>query len=111
VAEVVEVHRRDDGVAVCESALGVEVLAEAGAHEVEGAQPVDLAGRQLALAVDDAHVDLHAVLVFRQLADAVVELEEGADDDQPLARGLDEFFEIVVGRAGVQELCHRCLSL
>ena len=33
-----------------------------------------------------------------------------ADDDQPFARGLDKFFEVVVGRAGVQELRQRCFS-
>jgi len=45
------------------------------------------------------------------LADAIVELEEWADDDQPLCGRLDQLFKVVVRRAGVEELRHRCLSV
>jgi hypothetical protein len=66
---------------------------------------------QFILAVDDPHVDLEAVFVLKQFLDAVVELQKGTDENQPILGGFDEFFEKVIGGAGIQELRHECFSL
>jgi len=60
----------------------VQVFAEAGADVGQAAQPFNLLRLQLAFAVDDTHVDLQPVFVGQQLFHAVVELEEGADQDE-----------------------------
>lgn len=101
LAELVEVEAGDNGQLFVEIALGVQVLAEAGAHVGQLAQPADFLRLKLALAVDDAHVDLQPVLVGQQLLDAVVELEVGADEDQPVLGVLDQLFEEVIRRTGV----------
>ena len=73
-------------------------------------EPFNLLRLQLAFAVDDAHVDLQAVLVLQQLFHAVIELEEGADQHQPVLGAFDEFFQEVIGGGGVEKLCHSALQ-
>jgi len=66
---------------------------------------------QLAFAVDDAHVDLEPVFVLQQLFHPVIELEEGADQHQPVFRAFDEFFEEVIGCRGIEKLSHVALDV
>lgn len=106
LAELVEVQAGDDGVGLVQVALGMQVFAKAGADIALRLEPFNFLGLQLALAVDDAHVDLQAVLVFQQLFHAVIELEKGADQHQPVLGALDEFFQEVIGGGGVEKLGH-----
>ena len=84
----------------------MQVLAEAGADVGLAAQPLDFMGLQLALAVDDAHVDLQAVLVRQKLFHAVIELEEWADQDQAIGCAFDQLFQVVVGAGGGKKFGH-----
>lgn len=110
LAELVEVQAGDDGVGLVQVALGVQVFAEAGADIALRFQPFNFLRLQLAFAVDDAHVDLQAVLVLQQLFHAVIELEEGADQHQPVLGAFDEFFQEVIGGGGVEKLGHSALQ-
>ncbi len=110
LAELVEVQAGDDGVGLIQVALGMQVFAKAGADIGLRFEPFNFLRLQLAFAVDDAHVDLQAVLVFQQLFHAVVELEEGADQHQPVLGTFDEFFQEVIGGGGVEKLCHSALQ-
>ena len=56
------------------------------------------------------HVNFQAVLVSEKLFHSVVELQEWADQDEPVFGVFDQLFEEVICRAGVQELCHEELS-
>ena len=58
------------------------ILLEAGADVSQATQPFNFLRLQLALAVDDAHVDFQPVLVCQQLFHAVIEFEERADQNQ-----------------------------
>ena len=100
LAELIQVQAGDDAHLFVHVALGVQVAAEAGADVGQAAQPFDLLWLQLALAVDDAHIDLQAVLVRQKLLHAVIEFEEGADQDQAVGGAFDQFFEVVVGAGG-----------
>ena len=84
LTELVEIEAGDNAHLLIEIALGMEVFAKAGADIGELFEPADLFRLQLAFAIDDPHIDLEAVLVGEQLLDPVVELEEGADQDQTL---------------------------
>lgn len=106
LAELVEVQAGDDGVGLVQVALGMQVFAKAGADIALRFEPFNFLRLQLAFAVDDAHVDLQAVLVLQQLFHAVVELEKGADQHQPVLGALDEFFQEVIGGGGVEKLGH-----
>lgn len=106
LAELVEVQAGDDGVGLVQVALGMQVFAKAGADIALCLEPFNFLRLQLALAVDDAHVDLQAVLVLQQLFHAVIELEKGADQHQPVFGTFDEFFEKVIGGGGIEKLCH-----
>lgn len=106
LAELVEVQAGDDGVGLVQVALGMQVFAKAGADIALCLEPFNFLRLQLALAVDDAHVDLQAVLVLQQFFHAVVELEKGADQHQPVLGALDEFFQEVIGGGGVEKLGH-----
>lgn len=106
LAELVEVQAGDDGVGLVQVALGVQVFAKAGADIALRFEPFNFLRLQLAFAVDDAHVDLQAVLVLQQLFHAVVELEKGADQHQPVLGPFDEFFQKVIGGGGVEKLGH-----
>ena len=66
---------------------------------------------QMHLPLDDAHIDLQAVLVLQQFFDAVVQLEKRADQNQPVFRAFDEFFEEVVGGGGIEKLGHVALRV
>ena len=100
LAELIQVQAGDDAHLFVHVALGVQVAAEAGADVGQAAQPFDLLWLQLALAVDDAHIDLQAVLVRQKLLHAVIEFEEGADQDQAVGGAFDQFFKVVVGAGG-----------
>ncbi len=106
LTELVEIEAGDNAHLFIEIALGMEVFAKAGADIGELFEPADLFRLQLAFAIDDPHIDLEAVLVGEQLLDPVVELEEGADQDQTLFGIFDKFFQKVVGCAGIQKLGH-----
>jgi len=67
----------------------MQVLAEAGAYVGQAAQPFDLLRLQLAFAIDDPDIDLQAVLIGQQFLHPVVELEEGADQNQAIRRTLN----------------------
>ena len=81
LAEFVEVQAGDNAYLLIEVALGMEVLAKAGADIGELLEPADLFRLQLTFAVDDPHIDLEPVLVGQQLLDPVIELEKGANED------------------------------
>lgn len=106
LTELIEVQAGNDGVFFVQVALGVQVLAKAGADIALRLEPFNFLGLQLALAIDDAHIDLEPVLVFQQFLDAVVELEKGADQNQPVFGAFDEFFEEVIRRRGIEKLGH-----
>lgn len=106
LTELIEVQAGDDGIFFVQVALGVQVLAKARADVALRLEPFNFLGLQLAFAIDDAHVDLEPVLVFQQFLDAVVELEKGADQNQPVFGAFDEFFEEVIRRRGIEKLGH-----
>lgn len=106
LAELVQVEAGDDGVFFVQVALGVQVLAKAGAYIALRFEPFNFLRLQLAFAVDDAHINLQAVLVFQQLSNAVVELEKRADEYQSVFGAFDQLFEKVIGCGGVEKLCH-----
>lgn len=110
LAELVQVQAGDDGVGLVQVALGMQVFAEAGADIALSLEPFNFLRLQLALAVDDTHVDLQAVLVLQQLFHTVIELEEGADQHQPVLGAFDEFFQEVIGGGGVEKLGHSALQ-
>ena len=97
LAELVQVQAGDDAHLFVHVALGVQVFAEAGADVGEAAQPFNFLRLQFAFAVHDAHVDLQAVFVRQKLLHAVIELEEGADQNQAVGRAFDQFFQVVIG--------------
>lgn len=84
----------------------MEILAEAGADVGEFVESADLFRLEFAFAVDNTDIDLETVLVDQKLFDPVVELEEGADQDQAVFGVFDQFFEEVVGCTGVEKLGH-----
>lgn len=106
LAELIEIQAGDDAHLFIEVALGMEVLAKAGADIGELLEPADLFRLKLTFAIDDPYIDLEAVLVGQQLLDPVIELEEGADQDQSLLGVLDQFFKKVIGCTGIEELGH-----
>lgn len=106
LAELVEVQAGDDGIGLVQVALGVQVFTKAGADIALRFEPFNFLRLQLAFAVNDAHINLQPVFVFQQLFHAVIELEEGADQHQPVFGTFDEFFEKVIGGGGIEKLCH-----
>ena len=111
LAELVEVQAGDDGVGLVQVALGMQVFAKAGADIALRFEPFNFLRLQLAFAVDDAHIDLQAVFVLQQFFDAVVQLEKRADQNQPVFRAFDEFFEEVIGGGGIEKLGHVALRV
>jgi len=107
LAELVEVEAGDNAQFLVEIALGMQVFAEAGADIRQLAQPADLHGLQLTFPVNHAHIDLQPVLVGQQFLHPVVELQVRTDQDQTILGVLDQLFKEIVGRAGVQKLCHQ----
>ena len=101
ISVLVEVEAADDAELLVEVALGVEVSAEAGPNVGEGPQPVGFLGEELVFFVSELDLDLALVLVLEQLLDAVVELQDRRDEDEPVAREPNDLFEIIVGRAGI----------
>lgn len=106
LAELVEIQAGNDGVFFVQVAFGVQVFAKAGAYIALRFEPFNLLRLQLAFAVDDAHINLQAVLVFQQLSNAVVELEKRADEYQSVFGAFDQLFQKVIGGGGVEKLCH-----
>lgn len=111
LAELIEVQAGDDAHLFIEVALGMEVLAKAGADIGELLEPADLFRLKLTFAIDDPHIDLEAVLVGQQLLDPVIELEEGTDQDQSFLGVLDQLFKEIVGCAGIQKFGHNKLPV
>src|SRR6266446_5938037 len=101
-----EIEAADDAELLVEVAFGVEVAAEAGADKGQRPQPVHLLGKQLAFFTGNVDLDLSLILVFEKFLDAVVQLQNRGDEDEPVMRKSNDFFEIIIGRAGVQELRH-----
>lgn len=106
LAELVEVQAGNDGVFFVQVALGMQVFAKAGAYVALRFEPFNLLWLQFALAVDDTHINLQAVLVFQQLPNAVVQLEKRADEYQSVFGAFDQLFEKVIGCGGVEKLGH-----
>ena len=86
----------------------MEIIAIAGAHVFEIAQPFDFFGVQIGFAVNDADVDFEPVFVFQQFANPVIEFQIGADDDEAIPRALDDFFKVVINSTSIENLFTIC---
>ena len=101
-----EVEAADDAELLIEIAFGVKVSAKTGAYTRKCAEPVYLLGFEIVFLISEVDLDLVMILVGEQFFHAIVQLQDRGNEDKPLAGESNDLLEIIIRRAGIQELRH-----
>jgi hypothetical protein len=73
---------------------------------IEAAEPSDFVRSQLHLSVHNSHINLHAIFIFKQLTNAIIQLKVGANQYQLDASLLDQILQIEIDARRIEKFRH-----